>query len=35
MLGLTDPTIIMVYLLSIGSSALCIIYGIRNWNNDN
>ncbi len=31
MLGLTDPGIIAAYLLVIGSAALCVIYGIVNW----
>lgn len=32
MLGLTDPTILLVYLLCVGSTALCVIYGLKNWN---
>ncbi|WP_338011889.1 symporter small accessory protein [Desulforamulus ferrireducens] len=32
MLGFTDPQIILAYLLCILSSALCVAYGIKNWN---
>ena len=31
-LGLKDPLIILVYLLCIASAALCVIYGLVNWN---
>lgn len=30
--GLHDPWIIMGYLLCIGSTLLCIVYGATNWN---
>lgn len=33
MLGLTDPGVILAYLLSIGSAAYCVYYGLKNWNN--
>ena len=33
MLGLTDPGVVLAYLLTIGSTLLCIIYGAKNWNN--
>ncbi len=32
MFGLYDPSIILVYLLCIGSTLLCVIYGIVHWN---
>lgn len=32
MFGLTDPWICAVYLLSILSTAICVIYGLVNWN---
>ena len=32
MFGLKDPWIILVYLLNFGAVALCVVYGIRNWN---
>ncbi|MCX6090731.1 MAG: symporter small accessory protein [Atribacterota bacterium] len=32
MLGLHDPWIVLVYLLCIGSTLLCVIYGLINWN---
>lgn len=32
MFGLHDPWIIMGYLLCIGSTLLCIVYGATNWN---
>lgn len=31
MLGL-EKGILLVYLLTIGSAALCIVYGIAKWN---
>lgn len=31
-LGINDPWICGVYLLSIFSTLLCIIYGLANWN---
>lgn len=35
MLGLPDTSIWLAYILSIGSSVLCIVYGIINWNRNN
>lgn len=35
MLGLSDPSILLAYLLSLGGAILCIAYGIINWNKDN
>lgn len=32
MLGLSDPWIWSIYLLCILSSALCVVYGLLNWN---
>lgn len=32
MFGLTDPWIGTVYLLSLLSTAICVIYGLVNWN---
>jgi hypothetical protein len=32
MLGLHDFWIILVYLLCIGSTLLCVVYGLVNWN---
>lgn len=34
MLGIPDPQIWLVYLLCIGASALCVVYGLINWNRD-
>ena len=34
MLGLSDPSILLAYLLSIGGALLCIVYGVINWNKD-
>jgi len=34
MLGLSDPSILLAYLLSIGGAILCVAYGIVNWNKD-
>lgn len=31
MLGLTDPGVIAAYLLSIGSTLFCVVYGLVNW----
>ncbi|MEW5920110.1 MAG: symporter small accessory protein [Bacillota bacterium] len=31
MLGLGSNTIALAYILSVSSSALCVIYGIMNW----
>ncbi len=33
MLGLSEPGVVLAYLLSIGSALLCVIYGAINWNN--
>lgn len=35
MLGLPDPWIIAAYLLSIISAAICVAYGLANWNRGN
>ncbi len=35
MLGLQDPSILLAYLLSVGGTILCVVYGIVNWNRDN
>ncbi|ABR54904.1 conserved hypothetical protein [Methanococcus vannielii SB] len=32
MLGIKDPVVLLAYLLCIGSTLLCIIYGVLNWN---
>jgi len=32
MLGIEDPGIYVVYLLTIASTILCVWYGITNWN---
>ena len=32
MLGINDPWIIGVYLLSVLSALLCVAYGLANWN---
>lgn len=32
MLGLHDFWIILVYLLCIGSTVLCVVYGLVSWN---
>ncbi len=32
MLGINDPWIIGVYLLSVLSTLLCVAYGLANWN---
>jgi len=34
MFGLTDPWIWGVYLLSLLSTAACVLYGLINWNKD-
>lgn len=34
MLGLTDASIMLAYLISIGGAVLCVIYGVINWNKD-
>ena len=35
MLGIDDPWIWGVYLLSILSTLICIVYGMLNWNKGN
>jgi hypothetical protein len=32
MLGFADWQLALVYISSIGSALLCVIYGVRNWN---
>jgi hypothetical protein len=32
MLGLADGQILLVYILSILSALLCVVYGLINWN---
>lgn len=32
MLGLSEPGVILAYLLSIGSALLCVVYGAKKWN---
>ena len=34
MLGLPDIWILLAYLFSVCGAALCVIYGIVNWNKD-
>ena len=34
MLGLTDISICLAYLLSAGGAIFCIVYGVLNWNKD-
>jgi hypothetical protein len=34
MFGLPDPSIWLAYLLCIGSTVLCVVYGVLNWNRD-
>jgi hypothetical protein len=34
MLGLGDFWIALVFILTLGSVALCVVYGIVNWNKD-
>ncbi len=33
-LGISDPVIIAGYILSIILGIVCVIYGYRNWNNN-
>ncbi|QGU00073.1 hypothetical protein SYNTR_1479 [Candidatus Syntrophocurvum alkaliphilum] len=35
MLGLESLLILCAYILSITSCGLCVIYGIKNWNENN
>lgn len=32
MLGIEDKGVLAAYLLCIGSTLLCVIYGLLNWN---
>ena len=32
MLGINDPWIIAVFLLNFIAVAVCVFYGVRNWN---
>jgi hypothetical protein len=32
MLGFRDTGALLAFLLTIGSAALCVVYGIVNWN---
>lgn len=34
MLGIPDPGVWIVMILCVLSSALCIVYGVMNWNAD-
>jgi hypothetical protein len=34
MLGITDPMVLLAYLLVPGCTALCVVYGIVNWNKE-
>ncbi|MEW6697620.1 MAG: symporter small accessory protein [Bacillota bacterium] len=34
MFGISDPQIILAYVLCLLSSGLCVVYGVRNWNKD-
>jgi hypothetical protein len=34
MLGLGDFWVSLVFILMLGSVALCVVYGIMNWNKD-
>ncbi len=34
MFGFGDIWVTLAYLLCIGSTLLCVIYGIRHWNDD-
>lgn len=34
MLGLTDVSICLAYLLSAGGAIFCVVYGVLNWNKD-
>lgn len=35
MFGLPDASIWIAYLLCIGATLLCVVYGAVNWNRDN
>jgi hypothetical protein len=32
MIGITDPWILLAYLLCVASAIICIVYGVKNWN---
>jgi hypothetical protein len=32
MLGIEDPFVLAAYLLCIGSTLLCVVYGLLTWN---
>ena len=32
MFGLLDPTILTAFLLTVGGTLLCVVYGVINWN---
>lgn len=32
MLGIDDPYVSLAYILCLASTALCVIYGLINWN---
>lgn len=34
MLGLEDPGVLAAYLLSVGGTILCVVYGLLKWNSD-
>ena len=31
-LGIEDPGVVLAYVCTIGAAALCVVYGIVNWN---
>ena len=32
LLGIEDPIVALAYVLCLGSTLLCVVYGWRNWN---
>jgi len=34
MLGFADPAVAAAYFLSIVSAGLCVVYGLKHWNDD-
>ena len=34
MLGINAPSVLLAYLLVPGLAALCVVYGLRNWNKE-
>jgi hypothetical protein len=34
MLGIEDPGVILAFLVTLASAALCVIYGLLRWNHD-